>query len=125
MVLRKNVCFLVVYILTISKLTTGLRTKEGRWKYCHDKYRPDAPNHDPCELQWPGICQTGKHQSPIDLAKKHSIKKEISEPWVFKSSTDYYPVLNVENNGHSVKVSPDPNTNEHYTMSGVSKTKIS
>ena len=115
----------VVFILSISKLATGVRIIKGRWKYCHDKNRLDAPGHHLCELQWAGVCQTGRRQSPIDIVKDDRIKREITDPWVFSASRPNYPILNVLNNGHTVQVSPEPNPNDFYTMSGVRTLKIS
>ena len=117
-------CFLVISILTISKIVNGVGKFDKRWKYCHDKNRLDAPGHDPCENQWIGICKTGTRQSPINIVKKRFFNTKITEKFVFNASRLTFPVLNIENNGHTLKVSPQLNPNDYYTMSGVTHTKI-
>ena len=117
-------CFLVVCILTLSKIANGVGKFKDRWKYCHDKNRPLALGHDLCENQWTGICKTGRHQSPINIIKKKFIKTEITAPFVFNASRLTFPILKIENNGHTLKVSPKTDPDDHYTMSGVTHTKI-
>lgn len=126
MKLKTKFCLLlVVTIVTIIKVSSGVRIQPGRWKYCHDKNRLDAPGHDPCENQWTGICQTGINQSPINIVKKEATKtKTITEPFAFSTNRQAFPVLTIKNNGHTVQASPDHNLTDHYTMSGVIYMKI-
>ncbi|XP_033324495.2 putative carbonic anhydrase 3 [Megalopta genalis] len=70
-------------------------TESSDWGYWGD--------HDP--VHWPGLCATGKHQSPIDISTKTTVKKDFCD-LTFRRYEDTYHA-DVINNGHSVQLNFD------------------
>lgn len=119
MIFKTTHFFVVFGILIFIELINGVRIKPGRWQYCHENSRLDMPGRILCINQYPGVCKTGENQSPINIVKKDRIKIKINDAFNFTTnSSGVFPVLKVENNGHSVKVTTERPSNEYYTMSG-------
>ncbi|XP_078047012.1 putative carbonic anhydrase 3 [Augochlora pura] len=78
---------------TIAGLFTVAESSD--WGYWGD--------HDPAH--WPGLCATGKQQSPIDISSKSLVRKDFCE-LTFRNYEDTYNA-DIVNNGHSVQLNFD------------------
>ena len=95
--------FLLIKVLIIVQNIAGSRPKidskssqSPEWSY--DGKRGPAPN------QWPGICNTGTLQSPIDINSQNATKIE-EKPFIFHGYDILTPKnAKLENNGHTVQI---------------------
>lgn len=67
--------------------------------------------------KWPGICAEGKKQSPIDIDPSNVETTKLPQ---FEFSHSYVRKwdLNVHNNGHSIAVTRENETNDVYIDGG-------
>lgn len=95
--------FLLIKVLIIVQTIAGSRPKidskssqSAEWSY--DGKRGPGPN------QWPGICNTGTLQSPIDINSQNATKIE-EKPFIFHGYDILTPKnAKLENNGHTVQI---------------------
>ena len=95
--------FLLIKVLIIVQTIAGSRPKidskssqSAEWSY--DGKRGPGPN------QWPGICNTGTLQSPIDINSQNATKIE-EKPFIFHGYDILTPKnTKLENNGHTVQI---------------------
>ncbi|XP_076545964.1 carbonic anhydrase 1 isoform X2 [Osmia lignaria lignaria] len=86
----KSLCIIVVTVI-------GLYTATGAdWSYSGEH----GPKH------WPGLCTTGKKQSPINIVTEDAVKTDLGELKFIKYSFAF--AGDVTNNGHSVKIQIRP-----------------
>ena len=74
----------------------------------------DYGDHHSDVKNWPGICQFGKHQSPINIATDEVEKRnELSDPFVFEGYDKrmFGEMSVLKNTGHTIKFGFS--TNEH------------
>uniref|UniRef100_A0A914XDQ9 Carbonic anhydrase n=1 Tax=Plectus sambesii TaxID=2011161 RepID=A0A914XDQ9_9BILA len=90
--------FLVLWMFVLSIDQTDASTATGfgtEWGYT----QKDGPNSkDP---NWPELCHSGKHQSPINIDPSSVVKNESFSSLVFTGYNHPGPVT-ITNNGHSV-----------------------
>lgn len=80
-------------IIALTLLSTGLQTsKAAEWSYSGE----NGPN------KWPGLCQTGKKQSPIDIVTEDAIRKDLGALKFIRYDFAFDGTLT--NNGHSVEI---------------------
>lgn len=114
---------LILPLLTILSaiISPTTQTTVTNGTFCYED-----PSCGPTSSEWPGICQTGKNQSPIDI-KLQVVWKSAYEAMVaaanrpkiinFKGgySAKYYYI---QNNGHSIQVSFTPSLTSNGTLDG-------
>ncbi|KAL6427641.1 hypothetical protein ACFW04_008838 [Cataglyphis niger] len=77
----------------ISRIAIGLQAAAAsEWEY-EGKNGPS---------NWPGICATGKKQSPIDIVTANAVKSDFAAVKFNRYNLAYPATL--ENNGHSVQI---------------------
>ncbi|GAB1859234.1 Carbonic anhydrase 3 isoform X1 [Camponotus japonicus] len=77
-------------LVTLTLFSTGLQAAE--WGY----WGKNGPEN------WPGICTTGKKQSPIDISTKDAIKINFGPVNFGRYDMSFYAT--VKNNGHTVEI---------------------
>ena len=82
-----------VALVALASLAAAAGEHAQHWSYSG----PNGPAH------WPGICATGKSQSPIDISTASAAHKKLP-PLAFA----YRPTaLHIIDNGHSIQVDVD------------------
>lgn len=79
-------------ILILLALTDLHGVKTADWSY-QGEHGPD---------KWPGLCQTGKYQSPIDIVLKNAVKKDLGDLKYIRYNASYSG--KVINNGHTIQI---------------------
>ncbi|KAK2586534.1 hypothetical protein KPH14_011426 [Odynerus spinipes] len=79
-----------ILILVVLTDLHGVRTAD--WAY----WGENGPD------KWPGLCQTGKKQSPINIISESAIKKDLGDLKFIRY--DYAFLGKVINNGHTIQV---------------------
>ena len=94
--------FLLIKVLIIVQTIAGSRPKidskssqSAEWSY--DGKRGPGPN------QWPGICNTGTLQSPIDINSQNATKIE-EKPFIFHGYDVTPKNAEISNIGHTVGI---------------------
>ncbi|XP_011162244.1 putative carbonic anhydrase 3 isoform X2 [Solenopsis invicta] len=83
-------------IITLTLLCTGLQASEAYdWGY----WGRNGPEN------WPGICKTGKRQSPINIVTEDAIRRDLGA--LKFNRYDFAFPATLFNNGHSVEVRLD------------------
>jgi len=54
---------------------------------------------------WQGLCASGTSQSPIDIKSNQNLPQKEFKPFIFHGYDSSFEKTNLENNGHSVKMS--------------------
>lgn len=92
-----------------------LNVKSGDSKFCYTD-----PSCGPSSDKWPGICQTGKNQSPVnikytrdDLARARQNPRQLQFNGGY-SGKEFY----IQNVGHSIQVSFSPDLTSKSTLNG-------
>jgi len=108
----------MVSSIILSSLTFGLLISasfsEAATVFCYDE-----ADCDPYSSMWPGVCQDGKHQSPIDLRRDlfslFSTPKSV--PLNFNGGYSA-PQFLIKDNGHTVQVSFNSQLTSNAQMTG-------
>merc|ERR1711862_324949 len=91
--------------LTISCLILG-KSYSVEWSY-------EFPE------KWPGMCQTGRSQSPIDITEKNLRKVDDFEPFVFHGFDLTPDTAVLKNDGHTAAMDFSEGVDHHFPNFGL------
>ena len=123
-----NIQFFLAVIAapTVTEVSKGISVRPRKWEYCHKKERPDIARssfrsgfRSDCQDEWRGICRSGKSQSPINIVSDYSVMTKTYEAFQFTTNRHFFTAWTVENTGHTVRLVPERNASDYYTMSKV------
>jgi len=99
-------------VMVLSLLVTCVSA--STWVYESEQIGLD-PKHWGDMEGWE-VCRTGKKQSPINIKSSNTVRRDLPRLH-FHKYDKHFKVVDIQNNGHSLMVSP---LNQHQSISGAS-----
>lgn len=109
MLLKSPSLFLVSSLLAIT-FSSPSYAEEAHWSYDHPEHWGEISKEF-------STCQTGKNQSPIEINAEHEPVLDSHTPISLTFNYRAVP-LNVENNGHTIKVNYPEHSDNTITFNG-------